>query len=321
MWSKIILSVDNINYEEYEIRINSDSELSDRTQKLNKEDSCCENPNIILYRGIYVCDKCGIVRGPKFSMLGSRIFSTEDIENKRTNEPFYKDTGYRTLISISRVDIHGFPLKSKTRLKYLKLAKIQKSITNSYERNIMVANPRFGQITSALRLSRSVINESHNIYSKVLKGKLATGRSIEQLVAACIYVAIRVLNLPRTLEEVSKAAQISEKNVSRNYRLILNELGIKLKPQEIPPFISRFGDELEIPSHYQVDAINLFKNAKNNGLIISGDPKSYAAAAIYIIMKRYKEYKINQREVAKISYISDVTLRKKMNLIKNLAGS
>jgi transcription initiation factor TFIIB len=262
-----------------------------------------------------------VVKGPIYTNMGPRTFSAEDIEKKKMNEPNYGDMGYRTLISNPNVDYYGYPLKAKARARYYRLAKIQKSITNSYERNILVGGAKFSQITSALGLTRQAIQEANMIYKKVLEKKLTTGRSIDQLVAACIYIAIRLFDLPRTLEEVSEAAQISEKKIGRNYRLILCELKINLNPQKIPTFISRFGDELKIPSKYQVEAIQLFDNAKDNGLIVRGDPKSYAGAAIYIVMKKHKEIKVNQKEIAEISFISDVTLRKKMNQIKKMAGS
>ncbi|MHA1269964.1 MAG: transcription initiation factor IIB [Candidatus Helarchaeota archaeon] len=313
--------VDDVKYKIYNDFIN-DLEENDELNtisSINNEDKCCENPNIIVYRGIYVCNNCGIVKGPQYSMSGVRTFSSEDIKNKRINEPFNNDRGYRTLISNTNVDIYGVPLNSKARIKYAKLAKIQKSITNTYERNMMVANPKFSQISSSLRLSKQIIREANSIYKKVVNMKLTTGRSIEQLVAACIYIAIRLSDLPRTLEEITEASQIDAKKIAKNFRLILKELGIQLRPQEIPPFISRFGDELNIPSQYQIEAINLFNTARKNGLVVSGDPKSYAAAAIYIVMKKYKSFKINQSLISRISFISDVTLRKKMNEIKNLA--
>ncbi|TFF87860.1 MAG: hypothetical protein EU549_04030 [Promethearchaeota archaeon] len=316
------MSVDNIEFEGLEFRINSDVELkSDSEDKIKNEEACCDNPNIIIYRGIYVCNNCGMVKGPTYSTQGPRVFSAEDVKNKRKTEPYYNDTGYRTLISRSKVDIYGYPIKNKVRLKYLKLAKIQKSITNSYERNMMVASPKFGHIYSALGLSRAVIQEADNIYKKVLNEKLTTGRSINQLVAACVYIAVRLLDLPRTIEEVAEASHISVKKVSRNYRLVVRELKINIHPQEIPPFISRFGEELQLPGKYQVEAIELFQLAKENGLIATGDPKSYAAAAIYIVMKQYKEYKVNQKEIADIAYISDVTLRKKIRKIRSVACS
>ncbi|MHA1231554.1 MAG: transcription initiation factor IIB [Candidatus Helarchaeota archaeon] len=307
------------NSSDFNLSLKEDQKVN--LSSIDDDDNCCENPNIIIDRGIYVCSNCGIVKGPTYSMSGARTFSAEDIKNKKINEPYYNDTGYRTLISNPNVDIYGSPLGAKARQKYAKLAKIQKSITNSYERNILVANPIFGRISADLRLSKQAVHEAHNIYKKVLLKKLTTGRSINQIVAACIYIAIRKLNLPRTLEEVAIAAQLEEKKVAKNYRLIVRELGIKLNPQEVLPFISRFGDELNIPSHYQMEAINLFKKARGHGMNINGDPKSYAAAALYIVMKKYKQYKINQNRIAQISYISDVTLRKKMNEIRNAACS
>ncbi|MHA1309807.1 MAG: transcription initiation factor IIB [Candidatus Helarchaeota archaeon] len=312
---------EDLEYKNMEFRINTDIEFKPDIKSSDFDEKCCDNPNIILYRGIYVCENCGVVKGPMLSMSENRIFSADDIKNKRINEPFYNNHGYRTLISNNNMDIFGYPLSVKNKIKYAKLAKIQKSITNSYERNIMVANPKFGQISAALRLPKQVIREANRIFKVVLSKRLTTGRSIDQLVAACIYIAIRLLDLPRTLEEITYASQIDEKKIAKNYRLILNELDINLPPQKIPPFISRFGDELKIPSQYQIEAINLFENAKKHGLIVSGDPKSYAAAAIYIVMKKYKEYKVNQSKIAKISFISDVTLRKKINEIKNTACS
>jgi len=113
------------------------------------------------------------------------------------------------------------------------------------------------------------------------------GRSIDTLLSASIFCALRVHGIPRTVEEITKVAQIPKKKVIKSYRLILMEVlpHLNLKVQHFGPsrYVDKFNDELK-------------------------DPKGIAAAAIYIGSKICSENR-TQKEISKLARVTEVTLR------------
>ena len=213
---------------------------------------------------------------------------------KKRTEACYTDLGYRTIID-PRFDVYGEILEAKTRMKFLKLARIQKSITNTYERNISVSSPILTTIVSHLQLPSIIAVQSMNLFKKVIEKGLTRGSSVKNLMLACIYIAIRKNNLPRTLEELEEVSEVSKKTIGKYFRKLQKELNIKLEPIDVEPFIDRFGNNLGLPMKLQNEAKNILKVAKDNGLLIGGDPKGFAGAVLYIVAKKSKELKINQK--------------------------
>ena len=89
--------------------------VGEKDLKVAKEEDpyydCCENPDIITYRGIYVCRNCAIVFGPVIMDSPTRAFTPEEIEKKRMREPVYTSVGPRTIINV--------PKESKNKVLYL----------------------------------------------------------------------------------------------------------------------------------------------------------------------------------------------------------
>jgi transcription initiation factor TFIIB len=292
--------------------LSSRSEPSGEEKK--EEWDCCDNPDVQPYRGIYVCRNCGIVHGQVFSDMPKRAFTAEEIQDRRQTEPVYGVSGSRTVIPRFGSDV---PADKKQ--KYYRLAKIQRSTTSTFERNLSIAQPKLLGYASNLGLPRSITEEALRIYKEVVNKKLTMGRSINNLVAGSIYAAIRLNDLPRTVDEIAEVTQISEKTITKAYRLIVSNLKILLTSTPVIQFVSRFGEELELSPQVQIRANELINKAKENGLRTMGkDPKGLAAAALYVAAKELGEPK-SQSLIAKVCSVSEVTLRNRAKDVKKFA--
>jgi len=122
------------------------------------------------------------------------------------------------------------------------------------------------------------------------------GRSIDTLLAASIFCALRVHGIPRTVEEITKVAQIPKKKVTKSYRLILMEI--------LPNY-----DELKLSMKCRNISVKLIEKANQQGFNSAGkDPKGIAAAAIYIGSKLCNENR-TQKEISSLARVTEVTLR------------
>ena len=74
------------------------------------------------------------------------------------------------------------------------------------------------RVASFLELPEVVREEAARVYNFVLQRGLVRGRSMESVIAACVYAACRSYNIPRTLDEISMASEIERKEIGRTYR-------------------------------------------------------------------------------------------------------
>ena len=200
------------------------------------------------------------------------------------------------------------------------MSKIQKSLTTGIERNLWEAKPKMKLIVSKLNISEFVYKTAWRIYITVAKKKLTMGRSIDGFVAASLYTAIRIYEIPRLLDEIVDAALISRRSVIHSIGILINEvlpkLNLKYKPITPEQLIFKFGNELKIPIEIQKKALNLFKNSSMKGLSKNGkDPKGFAASAIYMAAKP-TDHRKTQSEISETAKITEVTLRTRIKDIQ-----
>ncbi len=298
----------------------------EKNQEKNPEGDiwdCCDQPDVRPYRGIYVCRTCGVVHGPVIVDAPRRAFTQQEIEERRSSEPVFTDFGPRTIVPKTGVDIGGTSLSPKQKQKYWRLSKIQRSVTTTFERNLSIAQPKLLNEASTLGLPRSVTEEALRLYKKAVRAKLTMGRSIDSLVAASLYAAVKIHGLPRTLNEISKITQIPVKNIAKSYRLLaqyITESTPKAVSNIKTQYIVRFAEDLKLTPAVQRRAIELLSLAEKSGMVLTGkNPKGLASASLYIAAKELGEPR-SQFEISKTSAVSEVTLRNRAKQIRKLVG-
>ena len=292
--------------------------------KEQTEERCCENPCIDIRGGNNVCLNCGLVFEVHLVENERRAYSNEEIENRKQTEPRWRDFGSRTILSTSKMDYKGNYLNAEKKTLFLRLSKIQNSLISGVERNFWEAKPKMKQIVSKLNIPEYIHEIAWKIYTIAAKKKLTMGRSIDGFITASIYVAIRVHEFPKVLEEISDAAMINRKIVihalSLLVRGILPELNITYKPISAKQLIFKFGNELGLSMDIQKKALKFLSNSLKKGLTSIGkDPKGLAASAIYLAAKSTEEKK-TQTELAEIAKITEVTLRTRIKEIRDRIG-
>src|SRR3989338_3833601 len=190
----------------------------------------------------------------------------------------------------------------------MSLKKWQERVSTSIERNLRLAMAELRVIASYLSLPNVVRDEASRIYNYVLQRGLVRGRSMESVIAACLYAACRSYNIPRTLDEMATASDIERKEIGRTYRFIIRKLGIRVKQSSPKDYVSRFSSVLKLLPKTQNDALKVLKRAEDVELTSGRGPAGIAAAALYVAALINDEKK-TQREVADIAGITEVTIR------------
>jgi len=101
---------------------------------------------------------------------------------------------------------------------------------------------------------------------------------------------------------------MSRKDIGRNYRYIVRELGLKLMPTSPQDYIPRFCSELKLSSDVQAKTLEILKEAANKELTSGRGPTGIAAASLYMASVLCGERR-TQREIAETAGVTEVTIR------------
>ena len=278
----------------------------------------CGNKKIVTDQntGELFCGKCGIVITDKIVDASAewRSFSNEGgTDPTRTGAPTsltMHDRGLSTIIGTVNKDASGKPLSTsmKSTIERLRTWDSRSQTNSSADRNLRQALNEMNKLKDKLSLSDTVIQKSAYIYRKALEKKLVRGRSIQGLVAACLYAACRNTETPRTLQDISNGMNVRKKDIARCYRLIFRELELKMPVVDPIKGVSRIASIAELGEKTKRKAIEILNQAKDSGLVAGKDPMGIAAASLYLACISTGEIK-SQKEISIASGITEVTIR------------
>lgn len=273
------------------------------------------------HKGELVCNECGLVIEEKIVDTGQEGGGQFDKSEKRGRggAPISMqkyDKGLTTNVGeISDI----YKLEAGQTRKFLRLKKWQERVSTSIERNLRLAMSELRRVASFLNLPSVIRDEAARVYNYVLQRGLVRGRSMESVIAACIYAACRSYNIPRTLDEIGEASDVERKEIGRTYRFIVRKLKIKVRPSSPKDYISRFASILHLSPKTQNEALKILKKADVSELTSGRGPAGIAAAALYVAALLNDEKK-TQREVADVAGITEVTIRNRYKELTERLG-
>lgn len=284
------------------------------------EDQCecsdCGSNDIISdeNRGEKICSQCGLVIEDRMIDVGSewRAYNQEEYQKRSRAEisSYSLVNDLSTYISVGNKDALDQPLSFEMQIQFHRMRKWQIRIKDqeSNDRNLNNANRELDRICSQLEVPRTVKETAGQLYKKSFQAGMLKGYPIDSMIAASVYASARVRRVPRTLEEISNATQISKKRLGQCYRILVNRMQYKIPATRPTDILLRLGTELAMSAVSQRLAIQIINEAMDKKLSIGKDPSGLASAALYLAGIINKE-KRNQRLVAKAGHVTEVTIR------------
>ena len=265
--------------------------------------------------GELFCGKCGFVVTEKISDTGAEWRSFSNDESNRTRvgagtSLTMHDMGLSTIIGKANKDATGKPLSSgvKSSIERLRTWDSRSQAHSSADRNLRQALNEMDKLKDKLALTNAVIEKAAYIYRKAMERKLVRGRSIQGLVAACLYASCRNTETPRTLDDIANGINIRRKDVARCYRLIFRELDLKMPVVDPVKGVSRIASLAGLSEKSKRKAIAILNEAKKEGIVAGKDPMGIAAAALYLACISIGESK-SQKDISIASGVTEVTIR------------
>ena len=266
-------------------------------------------------KGVAVCQMCGTVVESQIIDLGPewRTFSADERNQKmRTGAPiaYPVPESLTTIIDWKDQDVSGKALDIKRKLEIVKLRKWQtkSKLQAAYEKNFSQAIQELERLKNMLGVPKVCIDQALDIYRQAIEKDLIRGRSVEAVVAAALYMACRMLNMPRPLDEIAKYTKVGRRDIARAYRTLIRDLNVKVPISDPKLYVGRIVDMLKLPGEVAKTAIEILDEAKKRGITSGKDPVGLAAAAVYIAAMMHG-YSKTQKEFAAMAGVTEVTVR------------
>ena len=275
--------------------------------------------------GEQFCGKCGYVISEKVDESGPerKSYSTPGgVDTSRTGAPTSltrHDKGLSTVINPANKDASGKPLSAsmKSTITRLRTWDSRSQSHASVDRNLRLALSELDRLKDKLAISSITLEKAAYIYRKALEKKLVRGRSISAMIAASLYAACRDTEIPRTLKDVTEASNVKRKDISRCYRILHQELELKMPVVDSVQCIAKISSKLKITEKIKRHAIKIIKEVQQQNESAGKDPMGLAASALYLSCVK-NGVSVTQRDIAEAAGVTEVTIRNRYKGIKEM---
>jgi len=272
--------------------------------------------------GEITCSNCGMVLFEKaidFGPENAAQTADEYQSNARTGQKTslkMADMGLSTLIQAQDRDSSGRTLSRQNKQSFHRLRMWDRNSRSAITKQSYIKAFTFlDGMRSKLGLPEHVVEKSAYLFRKAEQKKLLHGRSNQSVLCAVVYMACRITDTPRTLNDIADAAGIKKKVIQRVYRLLSANLddvqSVSYNPSE---FIERISSDVMVSEKTRRHARKILEFGEKKGITSGKHPMSMAAAAVYLAVQDNHE-KVSQTKIAEVSGISAVTIR---NRVKEL---
>src|SRR6266487_6253453 len=279
-------------------------------------------------RGEIICSNCGHVMVDKVqeTMPDWSAFNYTDKGNNRgrTGTPSSlarHDMGLYTIIGQTNKDASGHNLSAPvlSTISRLRVWDNRTQIDPSYSpshRNFQTTFNNLDRLKDKLGLSYAIIEKTAYIYRKAHKRGLIRGRSMHALLAACVYIACREMENPRTLRDLATIMNIKRKDITRSYRMLVLELDFKIPLIDPMKCIIKISNNLDLSEKTKRKAMHIMDKVIRSRISAGKNPMGLAASILYLSCLFNGDHR-NQTIFAQAAGVTEVTIRNISRILKN----
>ncbi|KAL3630308.1 Plant-specific TFIIB-related protein 1 [Castilleja foliolosa] len=240
-------------------------------------------------------------------------------QNDDTEDPF-ESTGFITAFSTWSLEPH--PIFAHSSISFAgHLAELERVLETTASQggasgpSVVVDNLRaylqIIDVASILRLDCDISDHAFQLFRDCSSATCLRNRSVEALATAALVQAIREAQEPRTLQEISIAANLPQKEIGKYIKILGEALQLSqpINSNSISVHMPRFCTLLQLNKSAQELATHIGDVVINKCFCTRRNPISISAAAIYLACQLEDKRK-TQAEICKVTGLTEVTLRK-----------
>ncbi|KAA8547341.1 hypothetical protein F0562_003795 [Nyssa sinensis] len=249
------------------------------------------------------------------------INATAADQYKDEDDPF-EPTGFIT--AFSTWSLEPYPVFAQSSISFAgHLAELERvlettsssSSSSSNGSSVVVDNLRaylqIIDVSSILGLDYDITDHAFQLFRDCSSATCLRNRSVEALATAALVQAIREAQEPRTLQEISIAANLPQKEIGKYIKILGEALQLSqpINSNSISVHMPRFCTLLQLNKSAQELATHIGEVVINKCFCTRRNPISISAAAIYLACQLEDKRK-TQAEICKVTGLTEVTLRK-----------
>lgn len=161
-----------------------------------------------------------------------------------------------------------------------------------------------------IHVSKSIEKDACDLFNQVENHEKLKGKKIILKVASVIMIASRKSKLPKNMKDILKGADVSKKELSRCYRLILRKicpkLNTNLKPSEC---IAQISNRLSLNGEIEMKCTEVAEILRKKEYLTGRSPFTIAGVAVFLTTQLQRETRKSFKEIAVASKLADATIR------------
>lgn len=276
--------------------------------------------------GEIICSNCGVVildRIEDYVHEERRAHSMEEVyARSRTGAPAslaFHDKGLCTIIGKANIDASGKVLDASVLPQIEKLRKWNAwvNVHKSSDRNLRRAFQRLDVLKDKLGLTDSIVEKTAYIFRKVHERQLVRGRTIDGMLAAAVYIVCREMGTSITLKDIAVASNLTYKDISRNYGVLVFELDIKIPLVDPMKCIVKVASRLGINERTKKRAMGIMNEVIMKEMSPGKVPMGLAGAVLYLTCQMAGQ-DVSQTSIAAASGVTEVTIRNRFKDLTKL---
>ncbi|PIA17227.1 cyclin-like protein [Coemansia reversa NRRL 1564] len=265
-------------------------------------------PNIVedFASGDYVCGDCGLV-------LGDRIIDTRSewrtFANDEGGDPSRVGNAANPFLDGAQLDtvIARGGDKGSGLAKDLNRAQ-GRTTAQRHERNLVQAYKEISALCDAYDIPKTIVDIAKQLYKKVEDDNLQRGKNNDAIIAACIFLACRQDNAPRTFKEICALTKVDRKDIGRTFKFLKSKLGANTGTTSSNDLIARFCSNLNLDQETWRITKLLTEKAKDMENISGKSPLSIASACIYMASHLIGDGR-DAKAISEIAGVGEATIK------------
>jgi len=277
------------------------------------------NPNIVeeFSSGDLVCGTCGLV-------LGDRVVDTRSewrtFANDEGDDPSRVGAASDPLLEgIEQLDTVISSRDGGTGMARELQRASSRSAAGRSERNLLTAFRDISNMCDQFSLPKTISDIAKQLYKRAEEEKLLRGKSLNAVIAACIFIACRQAHVPRTFKEICHLTRVPKKTIGQCYKTIEQAFNLGQKVQDkddnlVTPgtepesLLIRYCNYLGLPPNFQRVCADVIGLAREHGIGAGRSPVSIAGGAIYFVCHLLGQPK-SSRDISNAAGTSEGTVK------------
>lgn len=182
--------------------------------------------------------------------------------------------------------------------------------TNAKDKNKMKGWAIIKDLCRDIHCNKQVQQDAIQLFSQVEDTSELKGKKMILKVASVIMIASRKSKLPKNMKDILKGADVSKKELSRCYRLILRKVCPKLdtglKPKEC---ITQIASKCSLNGEVEDKCKRIADLLQKNEYLTGRSPFTIAGVAVYMVSQLDEKHAKSFKVIGVAAKLADATIR------------